>query len=119
RVPEHAEAAALDLWRLADLAEPTDGGVHAEVLVGTSQQLHQTPGPLLERSEVLDQVEQLSRLASAAEHRLQRHDPWLGLVVDLLPLGEVLPARGHRADLRLLAVREDDEPVGPEHLRDR
>ena len=55
-----------------------------------------------------------------ADHRLQRHDARLALVVDLLPLGEVLPAGG---DDRPTFVSEPFERmmkrVGPEELRDR
>ena len=74
---------------------------------------------LAEEGEVLHQVEQPCLVAGAPDHRLQTDDALFAFVVDLLPLGEVLPPGCHAADLALRAVRQDDEGVVPEDLRNR
>ena len=45
--------------------------------------------------------------------------PLLAFAVDPLPIGEMLPPGRHAADFGLAAVRQDDEGVVPEQLRDR
>ena len=57
------------------LLHPREGVVDAEVLVVAGEQLDEPAGPVLERDEVLDQVEQALLRAHAPDHRLQRDDP--------------------------------------------
>ena len=83
-----------------------------------SEQLDEATGQVLEGHEVLDDVEQALLGAHAPDDRLQRHRSFLTFGVDLLPLGEELPARGDGPDLGLRAVGQDQEPVRDEEVRD-
>src|SRR5207253_7752984 len=74
---------------------------------------------LLEHGEVLDQVEEPARLACPPDEGLQGHDPFLTLIVDPLPLPEMLPGGGGTSYSALAAVREQDKGVVPEQLGDR
>ena len=103
----------------SDLLQPGQRVVHAEVLVVARDELDEPTRQLLEDGEVADDVEEALRRAHAADDRLDRDAAFLALGVDLLPFEEVLPGRGDGADLRLGTVREDDEPVRDEDVRDR
>src|SRR5262249_14116280 len=70
-----------------------------------------------EGGEVLDQIEEPTLLARPPDQCFQGDDALLALTVDPFPIREMLPARRHAADLRLAAVREDDDGVVPEELR--
>ena len=95
-----------------------DGVVHAEVLMVLGDDLDQPALGVIEDGEVLDQIEEPALLAGAPDQRFQGDDALLAFAVDPLPLREMLPARRHAADLRLAAVRQDDDGVVPEQLRD-
>src|SRR6266852_4228669 len=92
-MPEDTELAPLLRWRLAQLSHPGKGVVDAYVLVVSGEQLHEPTGEVLERDEVLDEVEEALLGAHAPDDRLQRHCAFLTLGVDLLPFREELPVR--------------------------
>src|SRR6266436_1454103 len=70
-------------------------------------------------SEVLDQIKQVQRLAYSSDHRVEAHDPFFALIVDLLPFRKVLPTSRNAANSTLGTVRENDHRVVPEDLWDR
>ena len=117
-VPEDAELAPLLRRGVPQLLHPGERVVDAEVLVVAGEQLDEPTGQVLERDEVLDQVEEALLGAHAPDHRLQRDRAFLALGVDLLPLREELPARRDGPDLGLRAVGEDEESVRDEQVRD-
>ena len=114
RMPEHTEAALI----LADIVHGRDGVVDTEDLMVLGDELARAARGFDKQREVLDQVEEPSGLADAAQHRLQTDDAWLAFAVDLLPVGEVIPLRSQAAEFALAAVGENDEGVVPEDLRD-
>ena len=57
-------------------------------------------------------------MAEAAQGSLQRDPAFLAFAVDLLPLAEVLPGGGQAADHCLAAIREQDQGVVPEQVRE-
>jgi hypothetical protein len=99
RVPEHPQALAFQLLRLAQLHQPRDGFVDAQELVVLGRLLDQAALALLEDGEVLDVVQQPRRLQQATQRALQAHLAGLVLVGHALPVEEVLPATGERAHL--------------------
>ena len=113
-MPEDAEPALVVL----DLLQGGDRVVDAQVLVVLGDDLDQPALGVVEDGEVLDQIEEPGLLARSPNQRLQGDDALFAFAVDPLPVGEMLPARRHAADLRLAAVGQDDEGVVPEQLRD-
>ena len=87
--------------------------------MGLGQFLDQAHLVLLEGDEVLDEVEEPRRPARALDQRVEADDALLLLVVDPFPLVEKFERRVGRAEHRLEPVRQDDEGVRREHLRDR
>ena len=81
-------------------------------------QLHQALLRLLEEREVLHQIEEPHPIAGPPDHGLEGNDPLLAFGIDPLPLGEMLPLRRDAADPALATIRENDESVVPEELRD-
>src|SRR5689334_17785541 len=104
-MPEDAELALV----LLDFNCGSDRPVHTEELVVLSDQLRWLTLRLAEDGEVLDEIEQSRPVTHSANDRLQTDQSHLAFVVDLLPLGEVLPASRHAADLALRSVRQDDD----------
>ena len=80
--------------------------------------LHQPTGPLHVGHEVLDQIEESVVGAGPPDGRLQGDHAPSAVGVDDLPVPEEAPRGVGGPDLGLRAVGEDDEPVGPEELRD-
>lgn len=68
---------------------------------------------------VFYQVEEALLAAGANEHGFDGDYSVIALFIDLLPVREVLPLRGDRAEARVASVRQDDERVVEEDLRDR
>ena len=92
---------------------PRTGGSCATILISP-------PGRSSKSDEVLDQVEQARRLAGAADRRLQaRRRPARPRRRSASSRRSAPTARGRCRPCVSRAVREDDEPVGPEQLRDR
>ena len=108
RVPEDAEPPLIVL----DLADGCDGVIDAEELVVLSDLLDEPAAYFFKDREVLDDVEEPRRLADAAQNSFKRDDPGFFFVRNLLPLEEVFPLGGQRADACLAAVGKDDEGVG-------
>ena len=94
RVPEDAELALVRL----DLLRGGDGVVHAEELMVLGDQLVGLALGLIEQREVLHEIEQARLVADAPDHGLQADHALFAFVVDLLPLGEVLPPGRHAAN---------------------
>ncbi len=113
-MPEYPQAPLPPL----NLGQSFESVVHAEVLVIFGHYLDLPAGRIHEQGEILHQVQKPGRLAGAPEHRLQGDAPLLGLAFYLLPLGKVFPARSDAAYPTLAAVREDDQRVVPEKMRD-
>src|ERR1700722_422049 len=103
-MPEHTELPPLFAGRVLKLPHTSNGIVNTEVLVVARKQLDEPAGAILVDDKVLKQVEQPLLGAHATDDGLQRHDALFPLRVDLLPFGEVLPARGDCADLRVNTV---------------
>ena len=112
-MPEHPQLA---LARLA-VAHRLDGAVDTKKLMVAGDDLLRLAGGLIEQHEVLHQVEKVALLAHALEQCLHVHRT-RRLLGQTLPLVEMLPATGDRADLRLLAVAEHHDGVVVEQVRD-
>src|SRR5205823_4906011 len=110
RVPEDAES--LVPFR-SDAEQVLDGGVHAQHLMVPGDGLDQTARPFDVGNKVLDEVEEPVVGASPPDQRLERDESTAALSVDHLPVAEELPPRVGRTELRLGAVRDDHEGVGP------
>ncbi len=82
------------------------------------QELHEATGQILISHEVLDQVEETLLGAGRTQNGLQRDESLLFLRSNLLPLGEKLPSGSDRAHLGVGAIREDEEAIGDEEVRD-
>ena len=113
RVPEHPEPALAFLA----LAHRLQGTVHSEELMVAGEDLSQLARRLVEDDEVLHQVHEVALVAHALEQRLHVDRARL-LLGQALPLVEVVPAAGDRADPRLLAVAEHDHRVVVEEVGD-
>ncbi len=113
RVPEDAEPALV----LGDVVDRLQRAIDAEQLVGLRQLLDQAELALLEGDEILDKVEKPRRPARALDQRIEADGAGLLLVVDPLPFVEELERRIGRAEHRVEPVRQDDEGVRREHLR--
>ncbi len=74
---------------------------------------------LAKERKVFNQVEKLGGLACAANHRLKTDDALFAFIVNPLPFNEMIEACGQTADQAFASVREDDEGVVPEELRNR
>jgi hypothetical protein len=114
RVSEHAEAALI----LSDVAHGRDGIVDAEDLMILGDEFARAARGFDKQREVLDQVEKPIGLARATQHRLQTDDARLSLVINFLPVEKVIPLQSEAAQFALAAVRQNDEGVVPEDLRD-
>jgi hypothetical protein len=88
----------MDRLLRAQFHQASDRLVNAQELVVLGGDLGHAALHVLEDDEVLDVIQQPRRFHHASEHALQAHLADLGLVVDALPLEEVLPGAGHRAD---------------------
>ena len=115
RMPEHPEPALV----LANPLHRLDRAVDPQHLVVRADLPDQPAFALLEHTKILDEVEQAVRPAGAAQHGRERDGRYLVLVLDPLPLGEMLVGGTRRADPAFSPVREDDDPVVPEQRRDR
>ena len=73
---------------------------------------------VVEQDEVLEEAEEVPPVADPLEQRLHVHGAGF-LFGEPLPLVEVPPLAGDRADLRALAVREHHDRVVVEEVRDR
>ena len=112
RVPEDAE---LPRPR-PPVADRLDGAVHAQELVVAGQDLPRLAGRVVEEDEILHEVQEVARVADALQQRLHVHRAGLFLCQPL-PLVEVAPPAGDRADARLLAVAEHHHRVVVEEVR--
>ena len=106
RVPEDAEPAARALPFLHGAHRP----VHAEVLLVLSDHLDQPLAAVVEQDEVLEQVEEVRLGAHPLEQRLHVHDAGV-VLVEALPLAEVLEGRRVAANAGVHAVAEHHERV--------
>ena len=106
RVPEDAEPAARTLPFLHGAHRPG----HAEVLLVLGDHLDQPLAAVVEQDEVLEQVEEVRLGAHPLEQRLHVHDAGF-VLVEALPLAEVLEGRRVAADARVHAVAEHHERV--------
>ena len=83
-----------------------------------SQDLPRLAGRFIEEDEVLHQVQEVAPVADALEQRLHVHGTRV-VFGQPLPLVEVPPPAGDRADPCLLAVAEHHHRVVVEEMRDR
>ena len=113
RVPEHSEPALA----LLALAHRLHGAVHAEELMVAGEDLPKLARRLVEDDEALHQVHEVALVADTLEQGLHVDRARL-LLGQALPLLEVVPAAGDRADPRLLAVAEHDYRVVVEEVGD-
>jgi len=113
RVPEDPQPSLVGL----DLVQSGDSIVHTQKLVVLGRDLDQPTLRFIEEAEVLYQVQKPSFVARSPDDGLQRNAALFPFRVDPFPVGEVFPARRHAADLRLSAVRQNDDCVKPEQLR--
>ncbi len=90
-MPEDPQPTRLTGRAILDPQQLGDGLVHPEVLVVLGDLLDGAALGLLEHREVLHDVQQPCPLGDASDGRLQGHHPLLALVIDTLPLEEVLP----------------------------
>src|SRR5690348_7174853 len=95
-----------------------DGPIDAEELVGFDELLDETEFTFLEGDKILDDVEKPRGPAGAFNQRVQTDDTRLVLVVHPLPFVEEFERRLRAAEDRIDAVRQDDEGVGHEDMRD-
>ena len=112
-VPEDTEPAL----PLLAVAHRFDRPVDAEELVVASQDLPRLARGIVEKDEVLHQVQEVALVADPLQQRLHVDHARLFLV-QALPLVEVFPTAGDRADLRLLAVGEHHHCVVVEEVGD-
>ena len=105
-VPEDAEPAARALAFLHGAHRPG----HAEVLLVLGDHLDEPLAAVVEEDEVLEQVEEVRLGAHPLEQCLHVHDAGF-VLVEALPLAEVLEGRRVAADARVHAVSEHHERV--------
>jgi hypothetical protein len=74
--------------------------------------------PLFERDKILDEVEEPGGSARSLDQGIEADDARLLFVVDPLPLVEEFKRRVGRAKHRVEPVRENNERVGREDMRD-
>ena len=92
-VPEDAQPfGCLDVSRFTQFDHLGDGLVYAKILVVLGHLLDQTAPRFLEQREVLNDVQQPGLVAQATNGGIQCRGAGLFLVIDTLPLEEVLPA---------------------------
>lgn len=113
RVPEDAHATVLRRLQRLDRA------VHAEELMIPRHQLADRSLALREAGEILHQIQQPTLLTSPPQQGVQRNVRRLFLLRHLLPIPEALPLRRQAADLALHPVRDQQEAIVVEKLRDR
>ncbi len=113
RVPENPDAP------VRARHQRRDRPVHPEILVIAGDQLGGRSLAIGEAAEILDQIQQPPFLTSPAQQRRQGDRRHLLLARRLLPIAEMLPLRGQAAELALHAVRDDQQRVVVEELRDR
>src|SRR5439155_17724633 len=113
-MPEDPELPLVSL----DLLSGRNRLVHSQKLMVLGYQLCNFPFGVTEQCEVFENIQKPSRLTNAPNHRFQTDPALFTFVVDLLPFGKVLPSSSDTSDAALRAVRENDETVVPEHLRD-
>ena len=106
-VPEHPEPAVA----LLGFPDGVDGVVHAEELVVLGQGLDQTARHLHVGDKICQQVQNPVGGTRRPQGRFERHEALFTLVVDLLPLGEVLPPRIGGTHLGVRPVGQHHEPV--------
>ena len=104
-------------WPLLAVAHRLDRPVHAEELVVAGQNLPRLARRIVEENEVLNQVQEVALVADPLQQRLHVDHARL-FFGQALPLVEVLPATGDRADLRLLPVGEHHRCVVVEQVGD-
>src|SRR5262249_16491043 len=102
-----------------NLAHRSYGLVDAEVLVVHAHLLHEAAALLLEDDEVLNEIEETLLGASGADDRFERDNPFGPLVIDALPLREMIEVSVWRAYDGVRTVGKHHKTVGPEDLRDR
>jgi hypothetical protein len=116
RVPDDASPAAIG-HRPKELL---DGGVHRVDLVVLRHHLVSAAAVGLEGDEVVDEVEERPRFEDAFEHRLQLRTVRAALLlVEALPLGEVLGRRRDRPEPRAQEVGDADDLHEAVQRRDR
>src|SRR6266566_2820338 len=74
---------------------------------------------LLKEAEILHDVQESLLLTRASDNGFQGDDADFAFGVDLLPFAEVFEPRCDCTDFGLASVRQDDEPIMPEDLRNR
>ncbi|EAQ32572.1 hypothetical protein OS145_08878 [Idiomarina baltica OS145] len=117
-MPEDPKPTRLTGRAILDALQLGDGLIHPEVLVVLGDFLDGATLGLLEHREVLHDIQKPCPLSDPSDGSFQRHHAFLTLVVDPLPLEEMLPGGEGAAHQGLGAVGEHHHGVIGEQLRD-
>src|SRR5437763_698403 len=112
-MPEDAQLSLIFL----NAAHGLQSVVDAQELMVPCKQLDQRPSGIIKEGEILHDIQQAALFAAAPNHGLERDRAFFILAANFLPLEKVFPTSRHAADPAFMTVREDDEGVVPEDLR--
>ena len=110
RLPKHPAA---PMPHLAGLQHRGNGIVHAQKLVVLADDFHQPRLVLRKKRKVFHQIKQAGRLASAAQHHLQRHTARLVFALYPLPLCPAPPISRKRANAAIGAIAGNQQRIAP------
>src|SRR4051794_40029950 len=118
-MPEHAEALPVFGARFAKFDQTRKRAIYTEELVIPGDHFDQTSPASFENGEILDVVQEPDRRKQAIERTLKGNLALIRLLIDTLPVEEVLPLARKSAYFGIRSVREENERVRMKKLRDR